>query len=247
MPGISRYVVGNDFPLDDDSTLNEMRVDDVDFIPALDHNNLSRAVKLIEEYLKQGVTGISNAVKTASYFGLRDWVFRGNWIVQGYLTSNLTGGTIGVPYDGTVLSPYGQIAGTGFALPNANGALFIPVASLRKKTLNRIRIHVAVSDATKRIDVGIYKDSGERLSSSGLVNCPETGLQDVVIPQIEITPGKYWLALYCDSTVPQFTRVANNMIYGVDYVTGQSGLPATKPAPTSFLQDGHIAIGSYGA
>ena len=127
-------------------------------------------------------------------------------------------------YVGQMGSPYEA------AWPVANLALFMPITINEAVTIKRMFIIVYGSSGSA--DVGIYDEDGNRRVSQGGAPVPSTEQVKVYdIADTLLAAGRYYLAVACNSMVPQFMRwvafvTGANEFFGVREVAAAYPLPA---------------------
>ena len=117
------------------------------------------------------------------------------------------------------------------AWPVANLGLFMPITINEAVTIKRMFVNM--TGTSGNADVGIYDEDGKRLVSVGGFGVPTAGqTMSIDIADTLLEAGRYYLAVVCNSTVPQFLRwvpvsLGGNLIFGVREVAAAYPLPAT--------------------
>ncbi len=129
---------------------------------------------------------------------------------------------------------FGQEVGNQtIAWSGANDMKITPVFSPGAMTVNRLRIQVGGVGGT--IAGAIYNASGSRLAMSAQVAANLNAVQTLSLTtNASVTPGKYFLGLWCDSGTAQFVHINRRFVPWHGIISGLTGGPsATVTVPTS--------------
>ena len=122
----------------------------------------------------------------------------------------------------------GATVGAG-AWPSANLAIFVPWRVVAPTWARRV--WYASGNATGNVDVGIYRDDGSLVVSSGATAQGSTNVVNFInITDTQIPPGDYFLALSCASASAQPYRSNNG---GFSRSQGVCQMAAAHPLPAT--------------
>jgi len=117
--------------------------------------------------------------------------------------------------------------GTGaFGSANQFRGSFVTID--RPVLVDRARIRVNAGGGANNISVAIYNRQGTtRLTASGAIATPANGNADVVLPEVFLAPGVYFVGMSCDSITPTFVTNASAHVKGAALTAGAHPAPAT--------------------
>jgi len=117
----------------------------------------------------------------------------------------------------------------GAAWPGANLAIFVPWRVTARTWV--CRVWYLSANATGNVDVGIYRDDGSLVVSSGATAQGSTNVVNFInITDTQIPPGDYFLALSCASASAQPYRSNNG---GFSRSQGVCQMAAAHPLPAT--------------
>jgi hypothetical protein len=117
--------------------------------------------------------------------------------------------------------------------PSNNLGIYMPM--LIPETVTIYQMSFEVGTQSGNYDVGIYDESGARLVSLGSTAVPVAGIGVANIADTTLTPGLYYWAMVCSTTVASFRRgpPAVNMLR-VAGLQQQAIGSSTLPNPATF-------------
>lgn len=122
------------------------------------------------------------------------------------------GGSVTLSNQGLLPISPAMFPSGGAGATNLNVAEYTAFQVTASYVINQVVFVVGVQSGN--VDVGVYDNTGTagapgtRLTHSGSTACPAAGAQGIAVPQVTLTPGKYYAALAADNGTATFNFVS---------------------------------------
>ena len=167
-----------------------------------------------------------------------------------FVSDNFGGGVVNdvgakvTPYVFPSPLTHGQDAGVGAV---GGGAEFIAFTVTERRPMNRILIFVGASSGN--IDVAVYGTDTAKLAGSGSIACPAVGAASITIPEVMLSPGRYYVGIAADNGVATFRYRSGlgplRALSPIRYVGGGFPLPATMAAGPDTSENAYLVMAGY--